>query len=99
MPVSPSEALALKQSLLPTAVTNVWDRLIASNLRSNESVVKQDDAVEALIPLTSEKTRAAVFASGWLEIEDIYRQAGWKVAYDKPSYCENYPATFTFKAA
>jgi hypothetical protein len=32
-----------------------------------------------------------------LDIEDTYREAGWKVEYDKPAYCENYPANFTFR--
>jgi hypothetical protein len=31
-----------------------------------------------------------------LDIEPIYREAGWIVEYDKPAYCENYDANFTF---
>lgn len=35
----------------------------------------------------------------WLDIEDHYRKAGWKVTYDKPAYCENYDAYFKFEMA
>ena len=43
-----------------------------------------------------EVTRATIFDNNWLDIEPTYRKAGWKVIYDGPAYCENYPATFTF---
>jgi len=42
------------------------------------------------------KTRDEVFDKGWLNIEPMYRAAGWKVVYDKPAYNESYEPTFTF---
>lgn len=33
-----------------------------------------------------------------LDIEEVYRKAGWVVSYDKPAYNENYDAIFTFKS-
>jgi hypothetical protein len=41
-------------------------------------------------------SRQEVFDNQWLDIEDIYREAGWKVSYDKPAYNETYKAYFTF---
>ena len=35
--------------------------------------------------------------AGWLDVEGIYRKAGWDVEYDSPGYCEDYPATFKFR--
>lgn len=43
--------------------------------------------------------RNVVFANKWLDIEDIYREQGWRVDYDKPAYNENYQASFTFAPA
>ncbi len=57
---------------------------------------EQDDA-DGYNKYTPLDARAVVFAKGWLEVEDIYRKAGWKVKYDKPAYSENYPATFKFE--
>lgn len=34
-----------------------------------------------------------------LDVEDVYRAAGWEVTYDKPGYNETYDATFTFRSA
>ena len=41
--------------------------------------------------------RNEIFNKGWLNIEEVYRSAGWKVNYDKPAYNESYDAYFTFE--
>lgn len=33
-------------------------------------------------------TKDEIFDNHWLDIEDIYREQGWKVKYDKPGYNE-----------
>lgn len=43
-----------------------------------------------------EITEEDLFKNHWLDVEDIYREVGWKVEYDKPGYNESYPATFKF---
>ena len=40
--------------------------------------------------------RQELFDKGWLDIEPLYRRAGWKVEYDKPAYYEDYQPNFTF---
>ena len=40
--------------------------------------------------------RNKLFDKHYLDIEPLYREAGWKVKYDKPAYNEDYKATFTF---
>jgi hypothetical protein len=42
-------------------------------------------------------TRQQVFDNNWLDVEDIFRKAGWKVNYEKPAYNESYPASFKFQ--
>ncbi len=42
-------------------------------------------------------SRESIIANHWLDVETHYQAAGWKVAYDKPAYNENYPACFTFR--
>lgn len=37
------------------------------------------------------------FKDGQLDIEPIFRKAGWNVEFDRPGYCENYEARFIFK--
>ena len=40
--------------------------------------------------------RKEIYDKNWLDVEDVYESAGWKVEYDKPGYNENYEPTFTF---
>jgi hypothetical protein len=37
-----------------------------------------------------------IYEYRWLDIEKIYEDFGWIVEYEKPSYCEDFPATFKF---
>ena len=38
-----------------------------------------------------------LFKNHYLDIEPIYREAGWHVEYDKPAYYEDYKPNFTFR--
>ena len=38
-----------------------------------------------------------VYEKGWLDVEPIYRKAGWVVAFDNPGYNESYEANYIFK--
>lgn len=99
MAISPSEAAGRKAEIIPPEVIKVWDDLIAKAWDGTSSRITQDEAVMALVNKVSPlKPRQHVFDSGWLDIEPIYRAAGWSVKYDKPAYCENYDAYFVFSA-
>ena len=95
-PVTPSEVSKLKKELMPNWVLSVWNKLIAKNWDGYRSVVDQSEAINALreSPDNDNPGGSVVY---YLEIEDIYRQAGWKVTYDKPGYNESYSAKFIFE--
>lgn len=40
--------------------------------------------------------RAFIFKEHLLDFEDVYRNKGWNVKYDKPAYNESYEPTWTF---
>ena len=42
-------------------------------------------------------TKAKIFSEGYLNVEEVYREQGWVVSYDKPGYNESYDANFKFK--
>jgi hypothetical protein len=37
-----------------------------------------------------------IYANRWMDVEPVYRKAGWKVDYDRPGYNESYEAHYTF---
>lgn len=62
-----------------------------------ESHFTQDALIDSILAVAPEDvTRDTLIKKHWLDIEPLYRKAGWKVVYDKPGYCESYKANFTF---
>lgn len=93
-PVTPRE---VEQTLIPFPddVLTAFNMIIAQNYRNGVSRFEQSEVVAAIIALTG-KPRNHIFDNHWLDVETVYRRAGWKVEYDKPGYNETYEPTFTF---
>lgn len=89
-PITPNEA-ANKQDI-PDFVLDAFNQLISKNYRIDRAIVVQKHIIE----LIKKKSPNQEFETNWLNIEPIYENAGWKVIYDKPAYCENYDAFFMF---
>jgi len=97
-PITPEEACKVKKENIPDAVFTAFNTLIAKNFDSKYSaaVVKQKDVVSEIVK-NSDITSEEIFNNGYLDIEGIYRKAGWSVKYDKPGYNESYEPFFEFK--
>ena len=94
-PINPKEVQARKNAKIPDEVFQVFNELIVDNWDGHSATVMQDDAAKKIakkLKITTEQ----VYARSLLDIEGIYRKAGWKVEYDKPGYCETYEAFFRF---
>lgn len=96
-PISPNDIASFKAKTFPPEVFEAFNELIAKNFSAGSADVKQKHA-SALIASKLNITSSEVFDKGYLNVEEVYRAEGWKVNYDKPAYCENYDAFFTFKA-
>ena len=94
-PITPDEVASAKRSHIPALVFDAFNGEIAAKFTAGKATVKQDDIVKILINCGME--RQEIFDKGYLNVEEVYRDAGWKVTYDKPGYNESYPATFEFK--
>ena len=94
-PIQPHEVL--DQRVFPDEVFDVFNALIAKHALNGQSVVGQNEIMAALCGAL-QCDREAILKAKWLNIEDHYRAAGWKVEYDKPGYNETYEPTFTFTA-
>jgi len=96
-PITPQEVIEQKIKNIPDKVIDCWNKAIVRQCKGGSSytTIFQSEIV-GLLADAMEVSREAVFASGWLDIEPIYRAAGWKVEYDKPGYNETYNAYYTF---
>lgn len=94
-PIKPSEI----KKFIPEFIIKGANECIQDHYHElkRSSKFTQDELIEYVLKYAPEEvTRANIFDNNWLDIEPTYRKAGWKVIYDGPAYCENYPATFTF---
>ena len=94
-PIKPEEVTTKKADSIPGKVYEAFNELIIKGWDSNSSIVYQSEVVD-LIAAKMGTTPNTVYQNKWLEIEDIYADAGWKVDYEKPGYCETGRAYFEF---
>lgn len=92
-PISPDDVVA---SEIPDFVIDIVNRLIRQNYQSRRkcSVIEQREIVKEIKALIN--IYGLEFDIKWLDFEEMYRNAGWNVEYDKPGYNESYEATFKF---
>lgn len=95
-PIKPKHVQEAKNKSIPEKVFEVFNVLIVENWSGNSCTIMQGEAADKVAAALS-ITRSAVFDKGYLDIEDAYRKAGWKVEYDKPGYNETYEASWSFR--
>lgn len=96
-PIKPSEAIQKKHEGIPAFVIEAFNEVIVANITDNgHATFTQDEVLKVVM----EKGRIGsneIFKKGWLDVEPLFRKAGWKVVFDKPGYNESYKANFTFR--
>lgn len=95
-PITPAEASIAKAQSLPTAVFDCFNKRIAEAFDGRQSIVNQKQ-VAIDIADVAQVPSETVYDKHWLDVEDAYRAAGWKVTYDKPGFNEQGEATFVFE--
>lgn len=96
--IKPLSAKDVKQVItFPEAVIESFNELIQKKFDGRQAVIKQKDVVEIILSKMPEGTKSQdLIDNHWLDVEDVYRKAGWQVEFDKPAYYETYDASFTF---
>lgn len=103
-PIRPEDVPAKKAAAIPDEAIAAFNELIAENMSGRYARVTQADAIDRIVAkfahqsVRLDQVRARIFAEGWLDVEEIYRAAGWRVEYDKPGFNEDYGAFWTFRA-
>lgn len=87
IPITPEECTNKKLELIPNEVIECFNEMIAENFNGHSATIKQKDICATIADRLYVST-TYVYSQKWLDIEDIYKKFGWKVEYDKPSYCD-----------
>lgn len=93
-PITPNDIPAVRAKMLPPEVLETFNELITEHYSNGRSTVKQKEVVERLE--TAGFNHREIYDKGYLNVEEIYRDAGWHVKFDKPGYNESYDAYFVF---
>lgn len=98
-PINPSEAKAAALKAIPDEVIQAVNELIVENFSTGTITITQSEikqrAKRHMYP-NLDDPQTGIFESRWLDFEDIFRQSGWRVEYDRPAYYENYQPLFRF---
>ncbi len=92
--ITPQEVEGKKVSTIPSAVIEAFNELILKDFDGTSATVGQKEVTRLIGKKGISSTK--LFNNHWLDVEQLYRNAGWIVNYDKPAYNETYEATFTF---
>ena len=108
--ISPKQVAAKKAESFPGYVFDAFNELIAAKFTCGSATVYQKDVIALILEKANagitdwqanegpNLTRAQIFSRGYLNVEEVYREQGWKVDYDKPAYNESYEASFEFRS-
>ena len=94
-PITPKDVAKQKLDVFPDAVIEAFNEVIAAHYSNGSATITQKEVVERMVAKGLKKDN--IFDKGWLDVEDVYRKAGWTVKYDKPGYNESYEPIFIFK--
>ena len=101
-PITVEEIDEVFVTSIPDVIIDAFNTLILKHYSpiTKDSVVKQEEVLTLVCGDEEGKfKRDEVFSHHWLDVEDIFREAGWVVKYDKPCYIagENYEPYFEFQ--
>lgn len=97
-PITPDEVIKKKKEMIPDEVLEVFDEVIAENFSNGSSMFRYSD-VDKRIADRLGISVYDVYKNKYLDIEEIYIEAGWDVDCDNPGFNETYEGNWTFKCS
>lgn len=94
-PITPEQVIKEKSKDIPECIIDAVNKLLVKNWKQSSCYAKilQNDILDMV---ADKYSRREVFDNGWLDIEDLYREAGWNVEYYRGPYWDTTPCYFTF---
>ena len=93
-PIMPHEVTQESLNRMPDAIIEAWNELIAEKWDGDSALIFLYEAKDRLCFVCGYK--GIEYSSKYLNIEDIYRDAGWDVEFEKPGYNESGNAYYEF---
>lgn len=96
-PLKPSEITKAKAATIPDWVIEAVNETLAAKWNGREArfTLKEVMAL-AMTKAPPNLTRAQIYDNHWMDFENIYRDEGWRVLFDKAGYNESYDDYWVF---
>jgi hypothetical protein len=93
-PIRPEEVRGEREIEIPEPVIDTFNALIRQNFRrGRDTIISAEDVVGVLVEKGFD--RGEILDKKWLDVEDIYGDFGWDVAYESPDHSGLGHFTFT----
>lgn len=93
--IRPCDIPQAKIDSIPEEVIAIFNEMIVKNMIGRRASFKQKDVAAKIAEFMGVNQRT-IFENNWLDVEPIFRAAGWKVEFDCPGYNESYDAFYSF---
>lgn len=87
-PIRPEDIGAAKKAILPPEVIAAANEIITQNWNGSSARFTTTELAGRIRKKMDMGDNEAVAAKGWLDIEDVYRNEGWKVEFYKTGYSD-----------
>lgn len=96
-PISKEEAQQkVKERVFPDYIMQAFNEcIVEAKIKKSNNILKED-VIKKILELSPEMKRQTLFDEHLLDVEDAYRQAGWKVEYRAPDRGEDFEPYFIF---
>ena len=96
---TPEDVLKKRVGTIPDYVIDAFNDLLTENYQEDETIIEQEDIIRKILEYSTddELTRETIFKKHYLDIENLYRNNGWEVDYEKPAFDELFEPFFIFK--
>ena len=96
LPITPDQVQVQDQlsESIPDEVIEAVNTLLVQNYSYPDAIIKQDAIVNIAVELMGIEQNQ--FNFNWLDFEDLYRDSGWDVVYNKAHYSDSYDSFFRF---
>lgn len=91
-PIKPADVAKAKIAAIPEIVIEIANELIALHYCNGRSQFNLSDFKSRLHYALLDG-----YKQEYLDIEDIYREQGWKVTFHKPDYTEDWDSYYEFR--
>jgi hypothetical protein len=94
-PISPDEVVKYRAKTFPKEVIEVINTMISEAWNGYMAELEQDEVLTRICQKLKISSDEAL-RRHLLDFEEVYRDAGWNVEYDRPGYDESYEANYKF---